>query len=94
MGDSRTPDQARLARQRVIDGGRSETLFAEIHGHESTEYQKLESRFQDVVSAWTVQKQKIRNQQEEIDRMRREAGEFTSLNQSLRVGLDDAFAAV
>ena len=92
--DLRTPADAREARNRVLDGGRSETLFAEIHGHEATEYQKLDSRFEEVVRAWTDQKQKITNQQQEIDWMRREAAEWVTRNQSLREGLNESEAQV
>ena len=92
--DLRTPADAREARNRVLDGGRSETLFAEIHGHELTKYQQLDSRFEEVVRAWTDQKQKITNQQQEIDWMRREAAEWVTRNQSLREGLNESEAQV
>ncbi len=92
--DSRTPADAQEARKRVLDGGRSETLFAEIHGHDLTKYQQLESRFEEVVRAWTDQKQKITNQQQEIDWMRREAAELISRNQALRDELNESEAQV
>ena len=96
--DSRTPADAREARKRVLDGGRSDTLFAEIHGHDLAKYQQLESRFEEVVRAWTEQNGKIKNQQQEIDQMRREAAAAASTlisqNQALRDELDDSEAQV
>jgi len=92
--DLRTPADAKEARKRVLDGGRSETMFAEIHGHDLTKYQQLQSRFEEVVRAWTDQKQKIKNQQDKIDQDAAAASTLISQDEALRNDLEESEAQI